>query len=181
MKINVELDIEWLDEEETIDDAVKAGIINAVVKKVKTSEIVEKVQKKIDTVINDEIEKTLESNVTKTYDEFVSKEISIADRYGDVTKVCTIHDLIRDKFDEYFMADVDEKGNAWNGNSYGTKRGKRMERMISDQLEKFGKAFTKDTIDTLEEKISTTLSEQLKERVSSTIMEHTGLNKLIGS
>ena len=45
MKLNLEVELDWIDEEMNIDDTVKQNVINAVVNKVQTK--IEQLEKKI--------------------------------------------------------------------------------------------------------------------------------------
>ena len=176
MKFNIDIEINWIDEEENIDSMVKAEIINAVFNKIKTKEIEEKIQKKIDTVISNDITKSLEKNVTKTYKSFIEKEVSITDEYGDVVKECTMKELIKDKFNRFLIEKVDENGYP---NKVGYKSQSRITWIIDERIKKHAESFTKNTINNLEEKLKTYFSEEMKKNISEVILKNTGLKAMI--
>lgn len=175
MKFNIEIELDWIDEESTIDSAVQDGIISSVLRKIKTEEIETKIQSAIDGIIEKEIKEGLDKKVSKTYEDFISKEISITNSYGDIVKNCTIHELIKERFDNYLGEKVDDRGRS---DSYN-KNQSRINWMIENQIKKHSKDFTDETISTLEEKLKKYFSKELKERVGNVILENTGLKKLI--
>jgi hypothetical protein len=175
MKFKIEVDIDYIDNEGNLDEIMKDSITSAVYDKIKTKDIEEKLQKKIDNELSDKTCAFLEEKVSKTYDDFIKKEIVLTDRYGNVTQNCTIHSLIEKRFDEFLHESVDEHGNKSSYN--GTMP--RIDFLINFQIRKHSESFVKNTIDTLEKNLKSYFGEAMKAQISDVILKNTGLQKMI--
>jgi len=177
MKFKIEVDLEWIEDEEgNIDSMVKDEIVSTVLRKIKTDDIEAKIKHRIDEILSNVVIKGLDENVNKTYNEFVKKEISITNDYGDVIKNCTIYDLIKDKFDNFMTETVDSSGRP--STSY-SKKGKRIDWLIDQRIAEHSKEFTKDAVETIEKSLKKYFSEEMKRQVSDVILKNTGLQKMI--
>lgn len=171
MKINVEIDLDWLEEDSTIDEAIKQQIINGVTDKVSkvviektTQEIIGKVSKNIDILVK------------KTYTDILKQKISITDNYGDVIKCYgNVKEMIKEKFDKFLIEKVDSNGNA---STYGDF--KRIDFIVNKQIRQFGDKFTKETIELVKTHIEKVVSSGLQQQIGHKLMNVLEINKLIG-
>lgn len=120
MKLNLEVELDFINDEMSVNETIKQNIIDAVVGKIQGN-----VEKKVEGKINDIIDKTIINKINKMteklFNDFMNKKISLTDGYGSVIKCYeTVTDVIKERFDNFMTETVDEKGNTYSG-SYGQK------------------------------------------------------------
>lgn len=176
MKLNLEIDIDWIDEDSSIDEAVKQSIIDQVINTV-GKKVEEKVVHVAEQKINDTIINKIDELVEKTFNEFMSKEVSITDSYGSVVNTYeNIEAVIKEKFDNYLTQKVDEKGKV---SSYGNQY-TRITYFIDKQLKEFSDKFTTDAVKQVSDEIKHHVKSGLTQKLGSELMKVLKVEKLIG-
>ncbi|MDC9591782.1 hypothetical protein PSI23_21505 [Xenorhabdus sp. XENO-10] len=117
MKINITVDLDWLEEDGNIDEEVKYQIIEGVKKSI-SRQCLDKVEKEASKQINQAINEsinsakaTIEKKAIAFADEWLKKEVTVTDKWGDVQECLTITDLIKKSFDNTLEKKVDKNGN----------------------------------------------------------------------
>jgi hypothetical protein len=177
MKLNLEIELDWIDEEMNLDETVKQNVIDAVVNKVQKG-IEEKVEKKINEAIDLTVISKINEKTDSLFNEFMNREICISDRYGDKIKVYpNMSALIKERFDNFMEQTVDEIGNAYDG-SYGTKF-KRIYFIIDKQLKDFANKFTEDAVKTVSAEIKEHVKEGLTNKLGAELMKVLKVNDML--
>ena len=173
MKLNLEIELDWIDEESNLDETIKKQIINEVVNKIQNSVKIQ-IEKKIDKIIVMKINKLIE----KIFKDFLNRELTINDNYGDVVKYYkNVRQFIKERFDNFMTQTVDEKGNTYDG-SYGNKIG-RLEFIIDKQLRKFADEFTTNAVKTVSAEIKTHVQEGLTNKLGSELIKVLKIDKML--
>jgi hypothetical protein len=177
MKLNLEVELDWIDEEMNIDDTVKQNVINAVVNKVQA-----KVESQVEKNINEIISKTIVSKINKMteklFNDFMGKELTITDNYGDVIKCYkSVTDVIKERFDKFMIQTVDDKGQTYDG-SYSQKY-QRLTFIIDKQLKDFANKFTTDAVKTVSEEIKLHVKEGLTNKLGAELMKVLRVNEML--
>ena len=86
MKLNLEIELDWIDEEMNLDETVKQHVIEAVVNRVQEG-IEKKVENKINQTIDTAVLAKINEKTETLFNEFMDREICISDKYGDKIKV----------------------------------------------------------------------------------------------
>jgi len=122
MKLNIQVEIEWLSEDGNIDDVVKEEIISGV-KGAISKQCLAQVQKQASVEIDKAIAESIKSaqqainqKAISFADEWLEKEVTITDKWGDKTDCLTIKDLVKRSFDNLLERKVDDRGDFTNGN-----------------------------------------------------------------
>jgi hypothetical protein len=166
------VDIDWIGEEGNIDEEIQKSIVSKVVSSVST-DIKNAVQKEASEIITPKVTELVE----KTYEELISSEVVLTDKWGDRKKTYpSIRELIKSRWDEYLDEMVDDRGRTSNG--YGATK-KRIDSLIKDQLEEFSKTWTKKVLIEITDNIKATLSNDLKAALGERIMDVIDLKQLI--
>ncbi|NWA63014.1 hypothetical protein HX773_19085 [Pantoea sp. B9002] len=120
MKLNITVDLEWLGEDGDLDAEVKHEIISGV-KNAISRDCLAKVEKEASTQINQAInesiaaaKKAIEQKAIQFADDWLEKEVTVTDKWGDVQDCLTITDLIKRSFDKTLEKKVDSRGNFSN-------------------------------------------------------------------
>jgi hypothetical protein len=177
MKLNLEIELDWIDEEMNLDETVKQNVIDAVVNKVQKG-IEEKVEKKINEAIDATVISKINEKTEALFDEFMNREICISDRYGDKIKVYpNMSDLIKERFDKFMEQTVDEKGNTYDGD-YGPKY-KRIYFIIDKQLKDFSNKFTDEAVKTVSAEIKEHVKDGLTNKLGAELMKVLKVNDML--
>ncbi len=165
MKFNLEIDIDWIDEDNTIDDVVKQQIISSIIRQ--TNEKVEShVLNEVNKMLDGKIVAKVDELVTETFNEFMKKEVNLTDSYGSVIKTHeSVYAVIKDRFDTFLTQKVDANGKT-KTDSYGASF-TRLTYIIDEQLRNYAEKFTTEA----EQKVSAEIKEHVKD----------GLTKKLGS
>ena len=101
MKLNLEIEVDWIDDEMTIDDTVKQSIVNEVVRTL-DKKVSEKLEKEIEKKVDQTIIKKIDEKVDRIFTDFINKDVTLNDKYGDVLKQYgSVMELIKEKFDSF--------------------------------------------------------------------------------
>jgi len=177
MKLNLEVELDWIDEDMNLDDTVKQNVIDAVVRKIQSN-----VELQVEKKINDTIDKVVLAKINKMteklFSDFMKREISITDGYGDKIKVYkNTTELIKERFDKFMEQTVDEKGNTYEG-TYGNKY-KRIYFIIDEQLKKFANEFTTNAVKTVSEEIKQHVKDGLTTKLGNELMKVLKVNEML--
>lgn len=145
MKLNIQVEIDWLEEDGSIDDVVKEEIISGVKRSI-SQQCLAKVEKQasteIDKAISESIksaQETINKKAIEFADNWLEKEVTITDKWGDKQDCLTITDLIKRTFDDLLKKKVNDRGEFTN-DGYGGMRlidfltGQRVRDVVSQHL-----------------------------------------------
>lgn len=176
MKLNLEVELDWIDEEMNIDDTVKQNVIDSIVNKIKAKielSVEDKISKMIDKIVVSKINKMTE----KVFNDFMKREVTISDSYGSKIKVYpTVEALIKERFDNFMTQMVDERGNT--ADTYGAKY-KRINYIIDEQLKSFANKFTTEAVKTVSEEIKQHVKDGLTNKLGTELMKILKVNEML--
>lgn len=174
MKLNITVDLEWLGEDGDLDKEVKDQIINGV-KSAISRDCLAKVEKEASQQINQAItesivaaRKAIEQKAVKFADDWLEKEVTITDKWGDTQDCLTITDLIKRTFDGLMEKKVDENGRFTDSYSSKTRlihwlTDKRVQDVVQQKL----KVINKD----IDSKIAEYVNEGIRQNVANKFAE----------
>ena len=175
MKFNIEIELDWIGEDSTLDESIKNQIIETIV-----NNLSESVQKNITEKVIDKMEKSVEKLVTKTYTQVINQKIEITNEWGETKKKYTgVKDMIKNRFDEWLLEKVDKNGKPTNSNY--SESYTRMNYFIDCQLNSFSKKFTEETVKEMRAKLESTLTNDMKELLGSQMMDVIGVKELLNN
>lgn len=173
MKLKIEIDIDYLSDEGSIDEQVKEAIAEKIVSKINDNSI-EGLTKKAENIINERAIKL----VDEVFQNIMSEEISITDNWGKVVQTYeNTAQMIKSRFDKFMLERVDNDGRA---SSYGDHQ-TRMDLIVKKQLEKTAKEWTQKAIKEVTEQIKTVLSDDLKLALGDRLINMMEIDKMINS
>lgn len=174
MKINITVDVDWIEEDGSIDDEVKHQIIQGVKNSISKS-CLDKVQaqasKSIDQAIDESIKKAqraIEERAIKFTDDWLENEVTITDKWGDKADCLTIKDLIKKTFDGLLQKKVDKDGrftDSYNANTtlIHWLSGQRVEQVVSEKLGSMSKV--------IDDQITKAVNAGIRENVANKFAE----------
>lgn len=124
MKLNITVELDWLDENGDIDAEVKHEIINGVKKSISRdclAKVEKEASKQIDEAIAESIasaRQAINQKAVQFANDWLMKEVTVTDKWGDVKEQISITDMVKRSFDQTLEKKVDSKGN-FTTDSYG--------------------------------------------------------------
>jgi hypothetical protein len=164
MIINVQVELNWIGEEHTVDEIVQEQIIKGIIYELKKEVVVDLKEKsmtqaaaKVDEWIMEELHK------------FADRKITITDKWGDATEHHeSLTEMFKQKFDEFFNASVDKDGKALSGCSYGNNRTTRVQHMLNKMANEYYEKLVKD----MKHEIERSVDEARKKAIADSILTH---------
>ena len=174
MKLNITVDIDWIEEDGSIDEEVKHQIISGVknsISKQCLDKVDREASKSIDKAIQEAIEaakNTIKDKAVAFADDWLENEVTITDKWGDAKDTLTITDLIKKTFDDLLEKKVDSNGRITSG--YDGKQtlisyltGSRVEEVVNEKLSGFSK--------NIDDQITKAVNSGIRENVSNKFAE----------
>jgi hypothetical protein len=172
MKFKIEVDIDYLGEDGSLDEQIQERIAQTIIEKVSKTSI-----GKIEGTVSKIMDQRVNEVVNAAYQEMMGKEITITDGWGDTVKSFpNAAEMIKSRFDTWLTEKVDDNGNktSYNGQT-------RLDLIIKKQLDKTAQDFTKTAIKEVTEKIKTVLSDDLKLALGDRLINMMELDKIINN
>ena len=171
-KIKLEIDLDWLGEDGSVDETIKEEIINNITSKV-NKDILKTAENTAKERIEEVISLRIDEHVNKILEEMMLKEFQPVDRYGDaVGKKKTVKGMIKDRLDNYMTESVDSNGNKTE-DRYNSKS-TRMEWILS----KIATTDMKRQIDKVTEEANKKIKQYIESELKAKLGEN--MSKLIG-
>lgn len=170
MKISVDFNLDWIEEERDLDEAIQSRIISEVVAKVseKLKETaIEKISLRVNSILDEKI-KTM-------FDDFMDKTFDVCDQWGDVKqKGVNVKELLKEKLDKLLTEKADQNGNPTQYS--GTVRYIQiLDQQSKKQIEDFVSSISKNVISGIKNDIN----EEARKRITDAILKDYDLKKLI--
>ncbi len=182
MKLNISVELEWLGEDGDLDAEVKQEIISGV-KSAISRDCLAKVEKEASAQINQAInesisvaKKAIEQKAIKFADDWLEKEVTVTDKWGDVQDCLTITDLIKRSFDKTLEKKVDSSGNFSNDyNSMPLVKylmGQRMEELVQAKIKPLQKDIDNAIANAVNAGIRKNVSDKFAEMIIQTAKQN---------
>ncbi|EPG4896173.1 hypothetical protein NM463_002279 [Citrobacter koseri] len=185
MKLNITVDLEWLGEDGDMDAEVKHEIISGV-KNAISRDCLAKVEKEASTQINHAInesisaaKKAIEQKAIQFANDWLEKEVTVTDKWGDVQDCLTITDLIKRSFDKTLEKKVDSRGNF--SNDYNAiplikyLMGNRIEEVVQEKI----KPLQKDIDTAIANAVSAGIRKNVSDKFAEMIIQTAKQNKAL--
>tara|TARA_R110000772_G_scaffold4573_4_gene16356 strand:- start:1586 stop:2038 length:453 start_codon:yes stop_codon:yes gene_type:complete len=145
MKINITVDLDWLDEGGNIDEEIQGDIISGV-KKAISKDCLKIVEVKTQQAIDDGMQAAvdlMQEKVSSFFEDWINNEAVITDKYGDKVDQGTLKDIIKKEFSNCINEKVDRDGRPSNYNGSYTRlefvTGKKVKEIVDDYLANYNK------------------------------------------
>jgi len=131
MKINVEFDLDWVSEDQSIDEAVQKKIINGIV-----GGMDDRIKKLIQKEADNRLVEKLDGVIDNLFSDFMTRNVVITDKWGDeVSRYESVNELLKEKFDTFLTEPVDSNGKALGKNECGYNEKPRIEYLVSKNID----------------------------------------------
>lgn len=176
MNLKLEIQLDWINEEMSLDETVKQNIIGAVVDKIQAS-VEKQVKGEIDKTINETTVKKISELTENLFNDFMNRPVTIGDGYGSTIKVYNnVTEIIKERFDNFMTQKVDDQGRAATG--YSAKH-ERIKFIIDNQLNDFAKKFTDEAVKKVSGEIKLHVADGLTAKLGAELMKVLKVNEML--
>lgn len=177
MKLNLEIELDWIDEQKGLDETVKEQIIDSVVSKIQKG-VTDKVEKKISDTIDLVIVAKINEKTDAMFNDFISRPITLTDSYGSKVEVWdNLEALIKKRFDNFMEQKVDDQGRTTTSN-YGNTYS-RINYIVDKQLKDYASKFTTEAVAKVGAEIKTHVQEGLTQKLGAELMKVLKVDKML--
>ncbi|MGE5572980.1 MAG: hypothetical protein ACM3ZU_08190 [Bacteroidota bacterium] len=167
MEFDIKVKIDWLQSDGTLDEVVKEEIVERVVKALSKT-TVDGITKEAAT----RVDRKLDELVTRLFNDFMSKTITITDGWGETRqKDVKILDLMKQKLDAALDEKVDE-----DGKPSGYRADRPRLHWLIDQRVKWA---IEEVTRRLDRKIEERLSAALREKLSESLLAKMDIDSVV--
>jgi len=173
-KLNLEIELDWLDENNNIDDVIKNVIIASVAEKVNASiekEIVKEAIKKI----NSKTDAILDVKINEIITDFITRGFTEINNWGEEIGETTVLKKLKDKLDNFLTQKVDNRGQEvkYNGKP-------RIDYIIEQHVNYDLEKKVREAAVVIRKSLEDYVNNELKKQIGENIIQIVGLEKLKG-
>lgn len=181
-KFNITVDIDYIDEDGNLDDAIREQIVNSVVSKVSDS-VTAQIEKRAQSLF-EERKRTMEASISdklnEMMEEFFTTPKDVTDRWGNIERYgVTVKQLLKEACDKFIEQPMDKHGKPTSG--YGAEYKSRVDYIVANSINyEMENAITRavrDVTDNLKKKISSEIAQQMGEKLAGVV----GLDDLLSN
>lgn len=178
MKFKVEVDIDWLGEDWTLDEKIQFEIMNKVEDK-----LVERLIAGFDDDFvkktSERAEKLIDDKINEFVDNFMGKEFTRVDEWGDVIEEnVNVKQLLKDRLDKFLSEKVNSKGQV-SRRSYDNNTN-RIDYVLNEIARKHIEKYQQGVSDDVLRRIKEDINNQTREKVVDSILNDYSLKRLVG-
>lgn len=173
-KFNVTVEIDYIDEDGNLDDAICDQIVSAVVSKVSDATS-KQLQERASKVFEERLmamEESVSDRLNKMMEEFFSTPKDITDRWGEIKREgVTVKQLLGEACDSFMSQSLDADGKPASG--YGVKYKTRVDYIVAKSIDHNMEWAIKKAVDdvtkNLKQKISDEITKQMGEKLAGIV------------
>ena len=179
-RFNIEVNLDWVDEEGNIDDTLKEEITSAIVSKISLNAM-SGVEKQVNEIVNGKIEKDVSEKLNALMEDFFDKPRTITDQWGDTVKTdISVIDLLKKSCENFINATVDESGKTVSGSYYG-KTKKRIDYIVESKIDYNMKSAIDRAAEEFKKKLVAYVNESVRTRIGESVAKMAGLDDVLGA
>lgn len=177
-KFNIEVNLDWVDEEGNIDDELKEAITSAIVSKISAS-ATQGIEEKVNEIVNGRLNNDVSEKLNSVMEEFFDKPRTITDRYGDtIQRDVSVMDLLKKACDDFIDARVDKDGKIIRGSYYGDPK-TRIDYLIEKKIDYNMQSAINRAADEFTKKLTNHVNKAVKDRLGENVAKIAGLDDIL--
>jgi hypothetical protein len=171
MKFNVEIEIQWVDGKQNIDEEIKNEIASSI-----STKLINKNEKDIQDKVS-ELSKNIEKSISLKINEIIENwlngsEIILTDNYGNKKKTYSnVMELVKERFDNALTEKVDKNGKSSSYDCNQTRLDYMLSKLSEGQLQRA----VENSIEEINKKLKIYVETQMKDKVGEQIFKMAGL------
>lgn len=192
MKINIQVELDWLDEEGNIDEIMQDSLISGVKSAISQQclkRVEDKASKAIDKAIDEAIsnaEAQIAGKALEFFSQWLETDVVVSNKWGEEAKRGSIKDIIKGQFDSMMNEVVDSSGKIVGQGGYGAKTtvvkylsGVVVKELVESQLKDYSKELDSKIKEEVNNGIKKNVSDLFAQMVVNTAkQQHAELNAI---
>lgn len=174
MKFNIEVELDYINEDGDLDVAIKDSIL-AKVTKIVMEKVSKQIDSQLDKIVVNAATKKAKQITNRIASNFMNRKFTKSDRFGDKIETLTVKDMIKREFDKFWKMKVDKDGRE---SGYGTHQ-ERIKWEIDHTIETHSKLFAQNLTRDTENKIKATMKENLSRAIGAKLVSELGFDKML--
>jgi len=170
MKLKIEVELDYIDEDGTIDDEIKKEIVAGISKAISgecLAEMTKNTKDEINMAVT-EAKNSVNTKVIEFVEAWLDSEKTVTDQYGDPIVTKPLREIVKGQFDDCLNKKVDRDGHFTTGyGANGTLLEYLTKKRVEDVVESKLKGLNKD----IDEKIAKLVNAGIRARVSDKFAE----------
>ncbi len=170
MKLQIEVNLDWLDENGSLDDQVKQEVADKIAERISAEAV-----KEVRECAMDQVHDKLDALVTELFQGFMNETVTVTNEWGEpIYKDQGIEQLMKDKLDKALTQKVDDRGNR---TSYGnqTRLDWLLDTKVKQVVAQAGEAIAKQAQKMAEKALVETMSAKL----SGALLAQVDIDKIL--
>lgn len=131
MKLNLEIELEWLDDCYNLDESIQKKLIESV-----TNKVCENIKEDVYNKCYSSVNKVISERMNEYMTEFFDTPREITDDWGDVVEKTTIKDKLKKACDSFMEQKVDKNGNVSSGWNTTTRAEYIIKKYVEDDYKR---------------------------------------------
>lgn len=172
MKLNITVELDWMDEEGNLDDDVLQQLSSGIQQRISDT-VTRNLEKEAKKAFENSVanaDEAIKQRALQFVEDWLNKEVEITDKWGDVKESCSINDLIKRRFDDLLLKKVNDKGE-FSDNYNANHRlidwltSKKIELQVNDALKHYNRDIDKNIKEQIDSGIRERVSDQFAKMV----------------
>lgn len=181
-KFNISVEVDWLEEDGSLDQIIKDEIVGGVAEKV-IANLTQSMESEATQIVKDkmaELDASISDKLNSMMEEFFNTPKDITDRWGNVKeRGITVTQKLAEACDNFLSQSVDDGGKPASGYSakYDTRVDYIVHKSIDHNMEWAIQRAVSDVTDNLKKRISGEIKKQMGEKLAGVV----GLDDLLSN
>lgn len=174
-KLNITIDLDWINEYGCIDEVIKQELINSIVEKFNEN-IKKEIINKAEQIIINKIEMSIDNKVNEITEQLLNRKFDLLDNWGDIKrKDVTVVDLLKEKLENFLHEKVDEDGRTDTYN----KKLTRIDYIINKNINYTMKKKIDEVAIEIRKGLEKYIEDTLKVQIGENIIQLIGVDKIV--
>lgn len=180
-KFHITVDLDWLDEEQNIDEKIKDELVSRIVNTVE-NKLIEQTQTECTNKINEQmkqIEIKVGEKLNSIMDNFFDTPRDITDKYGDIIKKdVSVKDTLKEACDKFLTQPLDKNGCPVEG-SWNIAYKTRVDYFVAKTVDSSMNYAIEKAVKEIKEKIQNKISNEVKVQIGEKLANIIGLEDIL--
>lgn len=183
-KFNVTVDIDWMEDETTVDDVIRTEVVGLVAAQIKdkiVADVENGLKAEVDKIISD-AKQTISNNLDSMMGDFFDAPRDITDRWGEVkVKNTTIREMLKDECDKFMIRKVDKNtGKLYESDGWSSREAvTRSEYMVAQIVEPRVKMEIESAVKKAYEQVKAWTKASLEKQLGQEMAKAIGVDQIV--
>lgn len=168
MKFKVDVEIDWLHEEDGLDERLQREIVEEIKNSIQKHTL-----NKMESLIYNQVKNNIDTWINERLHEFTDRVIRVTDKWGDtVESHKSLNDMFKERFDGFLTKAVDKDGKQIDGCAYGNSKN-RIEYLLEKKASEVMSQITKKIDSSVSYITTKAMQKEMEDNIRKHVIEQT--------